>query len=179
MNADHPEITYREAISEDAEQIAHLHSLSWQQTYRGILSDKFLNGPVLENRREIWQKRLKKPSLTKYVFVAESGKAICGFVCAYANEDSVWGTLLDNLHVHQAQKSRGVGTRLIQLAARWAYAKNSASGFYLWVLSQNTSARKFYENLGAVNQELVSQESPDGGVWDAYRYVWPDVKTLL
>ena len=178
-NATYSMITYREANFDDAEPIAQLHSLSWQQTYTGILSDDFLKGSVLENRRQVWQKRLKKPSPTNYIFVAESGEAICGFVCAYANEDPTWGTLLDNLHVHQAQKGRGIGTRLIQLAAHWAYAKNAESGFYLWVLSQNVSARRFYENLGAVNQELASQESPDGGGWDAYRYVWPDIKTLL
>ena len=172
-------ISYREATFDDAEPIARLHSLSWQQTYRGILSDEFLNGPVLENRRNVWQERLKHLDPDQYIIVAESEAALCGFACTYINEDPVWGTLLDNLHVHQTLKGQGVGTRLMQLAVRWAYETESEASFYLWVLRQNVSARKFYENLGAVNQELVSQKSPDGGVWEAYRYVWPDIKKLL
>lgn len=172
-------ITYREATTNDAEQIAQLHSLSWQRNYRGIWRDDFLNGPVLENRRKVWQQRLNQPVLNQHVIVAETKGSICGFACAYANEDPVWGTLLDNLHVHIDQKGQGVGTVLIKSAARWSYQTNSNSGFYLWVLAQNTNARTFYENLGATNQELVTDENPGGGFSDAYRYVWPDVKKLI
>ncbi|QHV98572.1 GNAT family N-acetyltransferase [Spirosoma endbachense] len=172
-------ITYREATSNDAEQIARLHSLSWQQNYGGIWSDEFLNGNVLENRQQVWLERLSQPAVNQYVIVAESDKVIYGFACAYANNDPHWGTLLDNLHVRMEQKGQGIGTVLIKLAARWAYDKNPDSGFYLWVLPQNTSARKFYQNLGAVNHELVTHASPDGGFSEAYRYVWADVNQLI
>jgi GNAT superfamily N-acetyltransferase len=172
-------ISYREATADDTDQIAQLHSLSWQQNYRGIWRDDFLNGPVLENRRQVWQNRLSQHTPNQYVIVAESAGAICGFTCAYASEDPVWGTLLDNLHVQTEQKGRGVGTVLIKLAARWSYAKNPESGFYLWVLAKNTKARAFYEHLGATNQELVTDENPGGGFSDAYRYVWPDVMKLI
>ncbi|QDK83444.1 GNAT family N-acetyltransferase [Spirosoma sp. KCTC 42546] len=172
-------ITYREATADDADPIARLHSLSWQQNYRGIWRDDFLNGPVLENRQDVWQKRLTQPSPNQHVIIADSNGVICGFACAYADEDLVWGTLLDNLHVHSDQKGRGVGTVLIKSAARWSYQMNPQSGFYLWVLSQNTSARRFYERLGATNQELVRDENPGGDFSDAFRYVWPDVTQLI
>lgn len=118
-------------------------------------------------------------AITLYVIMAESGGTICGFACAYAGEDPVWGTLLDNLHVHTDQKGQGVGTVLIKSAAHWSYTKNRDLGFYLWVLAQNTNARAFYKNLGAANQELVSDENPGGGFSDAYRYVWLDVTKLI
>lgn len=172
-------VTYREANSDDAEQIARLHSLSWQQNYRGIWSDEFLHNNVLENRRAVWQARLQQPNPNQYVIVAESDHTILGFACAYANDDPVWGTLLDNLHVHQERKGHGIGTRLIQLAARWTYDRGPEPGFYLWVLSQNSSARKFYEHIGGTNQELASLKNPDGSFSDCYRYVWTDVKKLL
>lgn len=172
-------ITYREATTDDAEQIAQLHSLSWQQNYRGIWRDEFLNGPVVENRRAVWQNRLSQPTPNQHIIVAEHLGTICGFACLYTDDDPIWGTLLDNLHVHSDQKGRGVGTMLIKSAARWAHAKNPEAGFYLWVLPQNTNARNFYEKLGATNHELVSHETPDGGLSDAYRYVWPDVTKLI
>lgn len=172
-------IRYREATADDADQIARLHSLSWQQNYRGIWRDEFLNGPVLENRQNVWRNRLHQPTRNQHVIVAESAETICGFACAYANQDPIWGTLLDNLHVQAAQKGKGVGTALIKSAARWSYANHPESGFYLWVLAQNTSARTFYENLGGTNQELVTDENPGGGFSDAFRYVWPDVTKLI
>ncbi|AUD02196.1 GNAT family N-acetyltransferase [Spirosoma pollinicola] len=170
---------YREATANDAEPIAQLHSLSWQQNYRGIWRDEFLNGHVLENRRDVWRKRLQQPDTNQYVLVAESAGVICGFACTYADKDPVWGTLLDNLHVLKNQNGQGIGTQLIKLAANWAYSKSTASGFYLWVLPENRNARIFYEKLGAVNHELMSLESPDGGYSGAYRYVWQDIKTLI
>ncbi|MBD2754891.1 GNAT family N-acetyltransferase [Spirosoma validum] len=172
-------ITYREATSEDTEAIAQLHSLSWQQNYRGAFSDTFLDGPVIQNRREVWQKRINHPSSNQCIIVAESEGAICGFACAYANDNPVWGTLLDNLHVRKDLKGQGIGRVLIKLAAEWAYLKSPEAGFYLWVLVQNTNAQKFYDKMGGINQERASLENPDGSFSDCYRYVWPDIKTLL
>ena len=172
-------ITCREATPDDAEQIAQLHSLSWQQNYIGIWNDEFLNSDVLDNRRQIWQQRLTKPASTQYVIVAEANEVIHGFACTYMDKDPVWGTLLDNLHVHAEQKGRGLGTLLIKSAAGWAHWKRPDSGFYLWVLPQNTKARRFYEKLGATNHELVYQATPDGGTSASYRYVWTDLTTLL
>lgn len=172
-------ITYREATLIDAEAIAQLHSLSWQQNYRGIWRDDFLDGPVLDNRRQVWFERLSKPAPNQQVFVAEEKGLIYGFACVYADDDPVWGTLLDNLHVLRSQKGKGIGTQLLQSAARWAYTRNPDAGLYLWVLTQNTSAQLFYQKLGAVNQEVMLHENPGGGISDAYRYVWPDITRLL
>lgn len=172
-------ITYRKAGIDDMESIAQLHCLSWQQNYRGIWKDEFLDGDILENRRSVWQHRLSQPVPNQHVIVAEYDQSICGFACVYVDHDAIWGTLLDNLHVLKSQKGQGIGTHLIKSAARWAASINPASGFYLWVLPQNASARRFYENLGAINHELVSLESPDGGQSDACRYVWPTINTLF
>lgn len=172
-------ITYREATPEDAEPIAQLHVLSWQQNYKGIWSDVFLNGPVVENRRQVWQRRLSQPSVNQYIVIAESDEQLCGFGCAYLNEDPVWGTLLDNLHVRKDLKVQGIGSVLMQAVARWAYQKSPKSGLYLWVLAENRSAQKFYDRVGGTQAELASVANPDGSFSDCYRYVWPDVTKLL
>ncbi|MCX6213540.1 GNAT family N-acetyltransferase [Spirosoma sp.] len=172
-------ITYREATLIDAEAIAQLHSRSWQQNYRGIWTDDFLDGPVLANRRAVWHERLDNPVLNQLVIVAEEAGLLYGFACAYAGDNALWGTLLDNLHVVSNQKGKGIGTQLLKSAARWSYSQNPDLGLYLWVLTQNTSAQQFYQSLGAVNQDVLSHENPGGGASDAYRYVWTDIKTLL
>ncbi|WP_420149792.1 GNAT family N-acetyltransferase [Spirosoma sp.] len=172
-------VTYREATAEDAKAIAELHSLSWQQNYRGSLSDAFLDGPLLSNRHAVWQNRLQYPSPNQYIIVAELERKLCGFACAYSANDPIWGTLLDNLHVRKDLKGQGIGRVLIETVARWSYQKNPESGLYLWVLLKNTNAQKFYDKMGGINQELLPQKNPDGSVTDCYRYVWPDVTTLL
>ena len=172
-------ITYREATIDDSDQIARLHAVSWQQNYSGIWRDEFLNGDLLSNRSTVWKNRLTQPAKNQYVIVAESENAICGFACAYADDDPVWGTLLDNLHVYKDLKGQGIGSHLLNSAALWAYNRASHAGFYLWVLEQNTSARRFYETLGATNYELITTENPGGGLSPTCRYVWPDIKKLI
>lgn len=163
----------------DAEAIAQLHSRSWQQNYRGIWRDDFLDGPVLENRQHVWHERLSQPAPNQQVIAAEEKGVLIGFACVYVADDADWGTLLDNLHVVSNQKGKGIGTQLLKSAARWSYTQDPKAGLYLWVLTQNTSAQAFYQSLGAVNQEVLSHENPGGGVSDAYRYVWTDIKMLL
>lgn len=172
-------ITYRAATVADTESIARLHSLSWQQNYKGIWSDAFLSGEVLADRLAVWSSRLEKPDENQYVVVAEDNTGIRGFACAYLDHDPVWGTLLDNLHVHRAVKGQGIGTRLMQLAARWSCHHRPESGFYLWVLEQNSPARRFYEQLGATNYEQVSSANPGGGYSPVCRYIWTDLTRLI
>ena len=57
-----PDMIYREAISADAASVAALHAKSWRVAYRGILRDEFLDGDVVQNRVEVWEKRLTAPT---------------------------------------------------------------------------------------------------------------------
>ena len=138
-----------------------------------------MNGPVVENRLNVWQNRLKEPLPNQHVIVAESAETLCGFVCLYIDEDPVCGTLVDNLHVRKEQKGHGIGTKLIRAAAEWSCQKSPDSGLYLWVLTQNHDARKFYEHIGGINHKVCSLENPDGSFSDCYQFVWPDLQKLL
>lgn len=48
---------YREAEATDADKIATLHAESWKRAYRGHLSDAYLDGPIEDERRSVWQAR--------------------------------------------------------------------------------------------------------------------------
>ncbi len=172
-------ITYRTAHLTDAASIALLHTQSWQRHYRGIWKDAFLDGPVIENRLTVWQKRLQTPAENQYVIVAEMEGQMVGFVCVFAEEDVIFGALLDNLHVSSELKGHGIGKELMRRAATWVYERNATSPLYLWVLVKNEAARQFYDRLGGVNQEMIAVANPDGSFSDCYRYVWKDVKRLM
>ena len=54
-------INFRIATKTDAAIIAALHAQSWQQHYHNVLSKEYLNGPILQERLEVWTKRLNQP----------------------------------------------------------------------------------------------------------------------
>ena len=117
-------MTYRLATPADAEAIAALRAQSWRQSYRGILTDAYLDGDTFADRRDVWQRRLSDPAPNQFLLVAETGGAVRGFVCAFGDDDPRWGTLVDNLHVSQALKGSGVGTALLRHVGEWVKAES-------------------------------------------------------
>ena len=115
----------------------------------------------------------------QWVILAERDQRLCGFVCAYGNDDPEWGTLIDNLHVRIDKKRLGIGKRLMAEVAKWSIQNYPDAGLYLSVLAPNTPARRFYESLGAQNQSSSLWEPPGGGEVVDLRYVWADIHTLL
>jgi len=176
-------LRFRSAGAEDAAAIAALHADSWRKHYRGAYSDSFLDGDVLDDRRAVWTDRLGTGDVGTYTVVAEDDAGLVGFAHAVFDADPIWGALLDNLHVRQEQKRRGVGSELVALIAQAAVDRDTP--LYVWVLEQNVDARAFYEARGAVRagQRLVT---PPGGVADrlngtpiALRYAWSDPAVAL
>ena len=172
-------MNYREATPKDSAGIASLHARSWQVHYRGILSEAYLAHGVTDDRLKLWESRLAHPAQNQYVRVAEDGGTLCGLACVYAGEDPVWGSLLDNLHVLPGYQGRGVGTRLLAEAARWAAQRAPAAPFHLLVYEQNEQARRFYESLGGTYEATFLFDNPGGGRAPVCRYVWQDLSPLV
>jgi GNAT superfamily N-acetyltransferase len=172
-------VTIRPATPADAEGIARLHATSWQITYRGILREEFLAGPVLSNRRELWDARFAPPQANDQVVVVDANAGeIDGFACAFFDADPDWGTLLDNLHVIPSLKGKGLGRRLMSEIAQRVLQHNGCLRLHLWAYEQNLGARRFYERLGGENTALVTEPAPDGSHINAVRYCWTDLSGL-
>jgi GNAT superfamily N-acetyltransferase len=163
---------YREATADDLPSIAALHADSWCRTYRGAYSDEYLDGPVFDDRLRVWYQRLSSPSANQFVLVAEDGRDIEGFACAFGDADPALGTLLDNLHVRRARHRSGIGKRLVAEVARWAAANYPDSGLYLGVLEQNENAQQFYKRLGAQDVRGEVATSPSGDSVPSRIYAW-------
>jgi ribosomal protein S18 acetylase RimI-like enzyme len=177
-------VTIRRAQPEDAYLIAHLHADSWRRHYRGAYSDTFLDGDVEADRLEVWTERLETQEGKAATFMAEVGGTFCGFIHLVFDNDPVWGSLVDNLHVVWSRKRGGVGSRLMAEAANALHGRDKG-GLYLWVLEQNTAGQAFYRARGGIctGRRLVAAP---GGVPDrlngapvALRYAWVDPVDLI
>jgi GNAT superfamily N-acetyltransferase len=171
-------IEYRPAGPADADDIAHLHTRSWRENYRGSLSDAFLDGELPDERLRVWRDRLEAPARNQFVLLAVDGTELVGFVCAYGAHEPRWGSLVDNLHVARAAMRSGIGASLMRRAGAWLAHSHPDLGVYLWVLEVNASARRFYERLGAQNAGVSIMETHGGAVVRSCRYTWPRAELL-
>jgi predicted N-acetyltransferase YhbS len=110
------QLAFRLARPADAKAVANLHADSWRHHYRGAYSDAFLDGDVVADRLAVWTDRLREPDPQRCTILAEDGSLV-GFASTVFAEDTTWGALLDNLHVADGHKRRGVGSRLLGLTA--------------------------------------------------------------
>ncbi len=165
-------LSFREATKEDAEQIAALHAESWKNAYKGILSDEYLAKNVLKNRLETWKFRFDNPSVNQFIILAEENNMLVGFVCIFGNQDTAFGSLIDNLHVKPDFKGKGIGKKLLNKASDLIFEKYKTKLMHLWVFEANTSAIGFYKKLGGKNTERSLKENPDGTKSYCFRMVW-------
>jgi len=74
-------ITYRDAVFDDAPEIANVHIRSWQEAYKGLLPHDFLDQRHLlfKNRLELWKALVADPS--QKTIVAENPlHGVVGFI---------------------------------------------------------------------------------------------------
>ena len=170
----------RDATMSDVTAIAHLHAESWRSAYRGILSDAFLENHVHADRLAVWHERFSGMTpIPMFVIVADAGTHLAGFACVFPEEDAVFGSFLDNLHVSPQLTGKGIGRQLLSEAAARLLTNGSRTGLYLWVLEQNNGARKFYERAGGVLAGSVVHSMADGQSVVALRYCWSTPSSLL
>ncbi|MEQ8220525.1 MAG: GNAT family N-acetyltransferase [Arenibacter sp.] len=171
-------VTYRQADAGDYLKIAKLHVKSWQQNYRGDFSDQFLDTEATAEREGVWQNRLNNPTPNQYCWVAEQKGEIYGFACAFLEDDAKYGALLDNLHVLDTAKGKGIGRYLMRLVAQEVLKNDSGGKLYLWVLKNNASAMAFYERLGGINCETIAGNDIGDQEVLKCRIIWDNLKEL-
>jgi ribosomal protein S18 acetylase RimI-like enzyme len=164
----------------DEPAIARLHADSWRAAYRGILGDDFLDDTVVANRRELWRARFSEiDRKDQLILVGEEHGEIQAFACAFLDADPEWGTLLDNLHVLPGLKGRGLGRQLISAVAEHIRRHGLHSMLHLWVYEKNDQACGFYERLGGIVSDCVSETAPDGSHVNVLRYGWRELSLFV
>ena len=154
MTAPKPLLTLRDAALSDLALINDIHLRSRRVTYRGQVSDHYLDVALPQASLADWQRKL--PELLDgagHVAIAQADGVPVGFVCAFA-PDARGSVYVNNLHALPERKGLGVGTALLDAAAHWARGRG-ASAMHLKVLETNVAAIGFYESRGWRRVERV------------------------
>jgi ribosomal protein S18 acetylase RimI-like enzyme len=139
----------RLAALDDAAAIARVHVASWRTTYRGLLPDEFLSSLSEEPYSERWTRVIGDSS--NRVFVVDEDEEVVGFASCgreRAGESGFVGELYAIYLLDSAQR-HGHGRELVHAVAG-ALREMELADMIVWVLRDNTAARRFYERLGGV-----------------------------
>lgn len=165
--------TIRPATPEDAEGLTHVHVRSWQSSYRGLLAQEYLDTLDAIERLAGWRRTLAQPeTFGVYVAVAPDTGEIVGFCAVGNNRGSPPGYPgeLYAIYLLEEVKGLGVGRALFQEGLQWL-REHGLWPVALWVLKDNTRARRFYERMGG---HLAGEQSITlGGVsYPEVAYGW-------
>lgn len=152
-------LNIRWATVADAHGVAIVHVDAWRAAYSGLIDQTVLDGQSVEQRTAMWsawiEKSLAGESTDAYgpvphrLLVAESGDGIVGWAGfgGGRDEDATHLGELAGLYAHPSAWSQGVGHALIARVEDELRAEGWTKA-YLWVLSGNERAIRFYESHG-------------------------------
>lgn len=154
----------REATELDVRSIARVHVDTWRTTYKGIVSDKFLNDLSYNKREEMWSKFIQDSAKNKkYIFVAEDeNHGIIGFATGGIERESDNRSLgeLYAIYILKNYQNKGIG-KLLFNTVKGKLEELKFRAMLIWVLESNNQACRFYEAMGG--KKLKEQDIIIGG----------------
>ncbi|WP_341719074.1 GNAT family N-acetyltransferase [Micromonospora sp. FIMYZ51] len=141
-------VTLRPATAGDLMAVGALHQRSRIAAYSAFLPPAALVHPTPEAMGSYWVTRWEHEQTDHRMTVAERAGTLVGFSYLGPDDegDPVTG-LLNAIHLEPTERGRGIGRALMidALSAMQARGWHHAA---LWVLRDNTHARRFYERGG-------------------------------
>ncbi|MFO1183786.1 MAG: GNAT family N-acetyltransferase [Bauldia sp.] len=169
----------RPATVADAETIAAVHVVAWQETYAGLLPEAFIAAQSIVKRAQMWRAVLDVEGTA--AFLAEVDGAAIGFAACGVQRTSELAEAgyrgeIQSIYLLERAKRRGLGRRLMARCAQFL-AERGLTGASAWVLRENVAARRFYEQLGGIALDTPAPESHGPGVIEI-AYGWADLARL-
>ena len=143
------EITIRTAAIEDAVGITAVHVKAWQESYKGIIAQRYLDGLSIRKRLNLRKKILINNKSDVINLVAVKDNKIIGFCDAgpiFKESDTYRGEIYA-IYLLEYYKALGIGAQFMQ-KAKDHLVQHNLLPYIAWVLEKNTKTRKFYEKYG-------------------------------
>ena len=169
----------RPAVIADADSIAILHVTARRETYRGILSDGYLDHQPVAEHAERWRGFLGgRDCRVAYHVALDRVGNIVGFGACGPQRQPVpsFDGEIYGLYVLRRAQGEGLGGALMGAMAR-SLRGIGARSISVEVARDNLPARRFYRSLGG---ELLSAGAEwHFGRWiDIFHYGWRDLAGL-
>ncbi|MGP4079653.1 GNAT family N-acetyltransferase [Pseudalkalibacillus sp. R45] len=136
----------RRAEREDIGKIAEVHVGSWKTTYRGIVSDGFLDSLSPEQKISQWTRNLEQDD--PILLVADEAGQVVGFVSAGKSRSDhlPFKAEIYAIYILKEFQRKGIGKALVKAAVA-EFKSRGWDSMLIWVLEENES-KHFYEKMG-------------------------------
>lgn len=162
----------RVAKSGDECAIAGVHIRSWQEAYKGLIPQSYLDAlpNEFENRVKMWTSILANSQ--RWAWVAENSNGIVGFVLFGPPRDPNRESFIElgAIYLLASEKGKGIGFSLLSAG----FNKMKDLGYkkaYCWVLENNPTI-KFYERSGANFSGQTKDDEIGGKYFKELAYNW-------
>ena len=136
----------RLAIEKDINHIAELYIQNHKSTYKGLLSDEYLDGLTLSYSRIKWEKYINEES--NKIWVAYKDSEFLGFIAGMDDIELEHTLYLDSLQITEKARGNGIGTALIKIIGQYAL-DNHYEKMSVCIVKGNNIAGSLYRKLGA------------------------------
>lgn len=163
----------RDAVTDDVDQIAALHSRVWRLTYANLAPQVMFDAIRDDGRINHWRSVLApndNKAAKQTVVVAASANAIAGFISVGPPRASEFGERgeIKQLYVDQTAQRSGLGRRLLSAGARHLRTQGYTS-VGLAVVEGNDPALSFYKAAGGADIGGFTDPGP----------LWPSKNRLI
>jgi GNAT superfamily N-acetyltransferase len=163
----------REALPEDAAELAAVHVLSWRAAYRDLLPGPYLDALDIDERAAVWRARLTAPDRpTVLVSTGDDGRMVA-FSCfrPWPDEESAPGSTAELAALYALPEVWGTGVgRALMSASTEALMARGFRAAALWVFADNARGRRFYEAAGWRPDGTTVREETGGRLLEELRY---------
>lgn len=151
-------LNVRRANQGDATDIAKTQIGSWRTTYKGIVSDDYLDNMSVSNRAEMWQQAIRQNKV--YVLEEDSG-AIVGFAAGGPHDSTDfkdYDSELYAIYLYKDSQRLGGGKKLFDAVVTDLVEKGHKN-MMCGVLKENPACI-FYDHIGG---EVIGEATVDVG----------------
>jgi GNAT superfamily N-acetyltransferase len=174
---DHTSFEIRPGTGDDLFMIAGVLVDTWRSTFRGLLSDAYLDCMSREDQAVRHARRMGAGGVSYLVAIEPFAGEVIGFANFGPGRGRVKADVYEiyALYIRADYQGMGIGRALVQAAASQC-AGQGATALFAWVLSSNPN-REFYKRMGA-----KAVETGDIGIGDRNyeqtAYLWEDITAL-
>lgn len=167
----------RKANRKDAMEIARVHTVSWKETYKGMINQDFLGKLSVAKRLVLWNEILSNADAIVYVAVNRDDEIIgfASFGAKRPETNTIDGELYA-IYLLEEYKRKGIG-RLLWEAGLKDLIASGFSTMSVWVLAANPS-RAFYQLFAPV-KVMTETVSLGDDFYEEVLYCWHDLHQLL